>query len=175
MKRKTAIIVLLGLVCVCVYAQTTKKAASEKKDVASYYADRFHGRKMANGEKYHRDSFTCAHLRFALGTMLRVRNPKNSKECIVEVTDRGPYSRRFTIDLSRAAARHLGIIGSGFAVVEVTPFHGGKVPYRLGPIDYPEVTELEIDYEPAASYPYPVWQDSADESKEPVIRLPLSK
>lgn len=175
MKRKPAIIALLGMVCLCVFAQTKKNATSRNKDVASYYADRFHGRRMANGERYHRDSFTCAHLRFPLGTMLRVRNPKNNKECIVRVTDRGPYSRRFTIDLSRAAARHLGIIGAGFAVVEVTPFHGGKVPYRLGPVEYPEVTELEIDYEPAASYPYPAWQDTIEEAREPAIRLPLSK
>lgn len=175
MKRKPAIIALLAMVCLCVFAQTKKNATSRNKDVASYYADRFHGRRMANGERYHRDSFTCAHLRFPLGTMLRVRNPKNNKECIVRVTDRGPYSRRFTIDLSRAAARHLGIIGAGFAVVEVTPFHGGKVPYRLGPVEYPEVTELEIDYEPAASYPYPAWQDTIEEAREPAIRLPLSK
>lgn len=175
MKRKPAIIALLAMVCLCVFAQTKKNATSRNKDVASYYADRFHGRRMANGERYHRDSFTCAHLRFSLGTMLRVRNPKNNKECIVRVTDRGPYSRRFTIDLSRAAARHLGIIGAGFAVVEVTPFHGGKVPYRLGPVEYPEVTELEIDYEPAASYPYPAWQDTIEEAREPAIRLPLSK
>lgn len=175
MKREPTILVLLVLACVCVCAQTTKKATPQKKDVASYYADRFHGRKMANGEKYHRDSFTCAHLKYELGTVLRVRNPKNNKECVVRVTDRGPYSRRFTIDLSRAAARHLGIVKSGFAVVEVTPFHDDKVPYRLGPVDYSDVTELEIDYEPAVSYPFPVWQDTIEEPKEPVILLPLSK
>ena len=79
---------------------------------ASYYADRFHGRKMANGEIYHRDSMTCAHLRYPLGTWLHVRNITNNKEVVVQVTDRGPFSRKFVIDLSRAAARELGIVGA---------------------------------------------------------------
>ena len=77
-----------------------------ERGVASYYHDKFHGRRMANGDIYHKDSFTCAHRRYALGTWLRVTNVRNGKAVIVQVTDRGPYSRRFTIDLSRAAARY---------------------------------------------------------------------
>lgn len=46
-----------------------------QKGKASYYANRLHGRTMSNGEKYHKDSMTCAHLKYPLGTMLRVRNP----------------------------------------------------------------------------------------------------
>ena len=100
---------------------------------ASYYHDRFHGRKMANGKIYHRDSMTCAHLRYPLGTWLHVRNLSNGKEVIVQVTDRGPYSRKFVIDLSRAAARELGIIQYGFRPVEITPFNPARVPYQIEP------------------------------------------
>ncbi len=174
MRHKTILFLASSIVCLSIIGQPKKKSKRDK-DVASYYADRFHGRKMANGIKYHRDSFTCAHLTFPLGTTLRVRNPKNNKECIVKVTDRGPYSRKFTIDLSRAAARHLDILRSGWAVVEVTPYHDGTIPYRLGPVNYTEVPELDIDYEPVMSYPYPIWQDDSLEIKEPAIRLPLSK
>ncbi len=153
---------------------TTK--VKTKKDVASYYADRFHGRKMANGEPYHRDSFTCAHLKYAFGTILKVRNPANQKECLVEVTDRGPYSRKFTIDLSRAAARYLGIIQRGHMPVEITPYYSGTVPYKLGPMEYPEIPELVLNYDPAVTYPYPVWRkDTTQTTKEPELRLPLSK
>lgn len=112
---------------------------------------------MANGDKYNRDSFTCAHLKFPLGTILKVRNIRNKKECIVKVTDRGPYSQKFIIDLSRAAAKHLGILGGGFTQVEITPYYSGTVPYRLGPAEVPEIPELAIDYVPAAVYPHPAW------------------
>jgi rare lipoprotein A len=52
--------------------------------------------------------------------MLQVTNPKNGKSVIVKVTDRGPYGRRFMIDLSYKAAREIDIIGHGYSVVEVT-------------------------------------------------------
>ena len=97
---------------------------------ASYYADRFHGRRMANGQLYHRDSMTCAHLRYPLGTKLLVRNIVNGREVVVTVTDRGPYTRKFVIDLSRAAARQLDIIHYGFQPVEIFPFIAGRIPYK---------------------------------------------
>lgn len=125
---------------------------------ASYYADRFHGRRMANGQLYHRDSMTCAHLKFPFGTLLKVRNPLNDRTVIVRVTDRGPYSKRFVIDLSRAAARELDIIRSGFMMVEITPYYPNEVPYRPEEDSLPEIPELDLQYTPAATYPDPAWQ-----------------
>ena len=104
---------------------------------------------MSNGRPYHRDSMTCAHLRYPLGTWLRVRNITNGKEVIVQVTDRGPYSRKFVIDLSRAAARELDIIQYGYRPVEITPFVEGKVPYRFYPPT--ERPELDLGYSPTMS------------------------
>ena len=128
------------------------------KGNASYYSDRLHGRRMANGERYHRDSMTCAHLKFPFGTMLKVRNPLNDRTVIVRVTDRGPFSKRFIIDLSRAAARELGIITAGFRMVEITPYHAGEIPYRAEEDSLPEIPELNLQYTPAATYPDPIWQ-----------------
>ena len=125
---------------------------------ASYYAERFHGRRMANGQLYHRDSMTCAHLKFPFGTLLKVRNPLNDRTVIVRVTDRGPYSKRFIIDLSRAAARELDIIRSGFMMVEITPYHPNEIPYRPEDDSLPEIPELDLQYTPAATYPDPAWQ-----------------
>ena len=51
------------------------------KGYASYYANMLHGLRMANGELYHRDSMTCAHLRLPFGTLLMVRNPRNGRSC----------------------------------------------------------------------------------------------
>lgn len=125
---------------------------------ASYYADRFHGRTMSNGEIYHRDSMTCAHLRYPLGTWLHVRNLVNGKEVVVRVTDRGPYSGKFVIDLSRAAAQKLGIIYYGFQPVEITPLVAARVPY-LYP-DSPEKPEMDLGFSEDADWLQPYWEDS---------------
>ena len=88
---------------------------------ATYYNKKMKGHHTSDGGKYHPDSLTCAHLTYPFGTLLKVRNPKNEKEVIVKVTDRGPHSRRLIIDLSFRAAKELDIVRAGIAMVEVTP------------------------------------------------------
>lgn len=129
---------------------------------ASYYSDRLHGRLMSNGKPYHRDSMTCAHLRYPLGTWLRVRNLSNDKEVAVQVTDRGPYSRKFVIDLSRAAARELGIIQHGYRPVEITPFIPLRVPYLYRPSS--EKPELSLGFSDDEDVLQPYWEDSLAQS-----------
>ena len=126
---------------------------------ASYYADYFHGRTMSNGERYHRDSMTCAHLHYPLGTILKVRNITNDKEVIVRVTDRGPYSRKFVIDLSRAAARQLDIIHYGWRPVEITPYTPGRVPYVYKPSREKPVLNLGFSTDEDDLEPY--WQEDS--------------
>lgn len=147
---------LLLIPCSLLLAQTPMI-----KGNASYYSDKLHGHRMANGERYNKDSMTCAHLKFPFGTRLKVRNPLNNRTVIVRVTDRGPYSKRFIIDLSRAAARELGIIRAGFSMVEITPYHGGEIPYRAEEDSLPEIPELDLQYTPAATYPDPIWQQDS--------------
>ena len=135
---------------------------------ASYYSDKLHGRTMSNGRPYHRDSMTCAHLKFPFGTMLKVKNPINDKEVIVTVTDRGPYSKRYIVDLSRAAAKDLGLIHRGWAMVEITPYIPQKVPYKLKQ-ELPEIPELNIEYSPIAIYPDPAWKDDSIIARKGVV------
>lgn len=102
-------------------------AAAQSKGKASYYGNKFHGRRMSDGSRYHRDSLTCAHRTYPFGTMLRVTNTTNGREVVVKVTDRGPYGHGRVIDLSYAAAKDLGMITSGITHVEIakisdTPF-----------------------------------------------------
>lgn len=85
---------------------------------ATYYGNRWHGRRTSSGEVYHKDSLTCAHRTLPFGTLLRVTNPKNGKEVIVKVTDRGPFRRGAIVDLSMAAAKQLDIVRDGVARVE---------------------------------------------------------
>lgn len=114
--------VMYPLLCLLL-AQSSTLYSAERQDTivgrATYYSDKFQGRKMSNGEKYHRDSLTCAHMKLPFGTMLKVTNQKNNKEVILRVTDRGPHSKRFIIDVSRAAAETLGFSRDGVAKVQV--------------------------------------------------------
>ncbi len=157
MKQKTltaiAAIFLLGINTII--AQRLKP----QRGNASYYADYFHGRTMSNGERYHRDSMTCAHLYYPLGTWLKVRNITNGKEVVVRVTDRGPYSRKFVIDLSRAAARQLDIIHYGWRPVEITPFTPGHIPYAYTPTRDKPVLNLGFSDDEDDLAPY--WQEDS--------------
>lgn len=86
---------------------------------ASYYADKFHGRSTASGEKYDKTLFTCAHMTLPYGTNLKVTNLDNKKTVVVRVNDRGPFSPNRIIDVSRAAAEALDIIAKGVAKVRI--------------------------------------------------------
>lgn len=131
--HKRIVILTLALSAIMSYGYAQKNAL-RTIGYASYYHDRFHGRRMANGQLYHRDSLTCAHLKFPLGTMLRVRNIKTGKEITVRVTDRGPYSDRFIVDLSYRAARELEVIGSAKVEVELTPLGDIFIPFRISKV-----------------------------------------
>jgi len=87
--------------------------------VASYYGRRFHGRLTANGERFNMNAMTAAHKSLRFGTKVRVTNPRNGKFVVVRINDRGPFIRGRTIDLSREAARRIGMISSGHARVKL--------------------------------------------------------
>jgi rare lipoprotein A len=96
----------------------------EKTDVpvyetglASWYGAPFHGKRTATGERYDMNAMTAAHKTMPLPSYALVRNPANGRQVVVKVNDRGPFVKGRIIDLSRAAARRLGI--SGVAQVEV--------------------------------------------------------
>ena len=86
---------------------------------ASYYAEDFHGKRTSNGERFNMYDYTCAHKSLPFGTILRVTNLSNGKTCDVRVNDRGPFVATREIDLSKAAAVKLDMIGSGTAKVKL--------------------------------------------------------
>ncbi len=124
---------------------------------ASFYSDKFHGRRTASGELYNKDSMTCAHLNYPFGTILKVRNPVNDRTVYVRVTDRGPYVKHRVIDLSRAAARELDIIPAGFAMVEITPFLPIEIPLKPQDDGVSETTDLGFLYFSPIAFPEPIW------------------
>jgi len=86
---------------------------------ASYYADRFKGRKTASGELYHPDSLFAAHKSLSFGTTVKVTNIKNGKSVLVRVNDRGPFVEGRIIDLSGSAMRLLGGLDEGVIDVKI--------------------------------------------------------
>jgi rare lipoprotein A len=89
-----------------------------ERGIASWYGKPFHGRRTANGEVYNMYAMTAAHRTMPLPSYAKVRNPKNGREIVVRVNDRGPFIGKRIIDLSYAAAIKLGIT-NGVAPVEV--------------------------------------------------------
>jgi rare lipoprotein A len=88
---------------------------------ASYYAKRFDGRKTTSGHRYHPEKMTAAHQSLPLGTVVRVVNSATSQEVHVTINDRCAKKAYHFIDLSRAAARKIGLWGKGKIRVVIIP------------------------------------------------------
>ncbi|MEE8359710.1 MAG: septal ring lytic transglycosylase RlpA family protein [Candidatus Omnitrophota bacterium] len=87
--------------------------------MASWYGDKWRGRKTANGERFDPDKLTAAHRLLPFGTVVMVTNLENGLQVRVVINDRGPHINGRIIDLSRAAARKLGMIEDGLAKVKL--------------------------------------------------------
>lgn len=99
---------------------TARRLSEEgESGVASYYAEKFHGRKTSSGERYDMHDHTCAHRWLPFGTKLRVTNVQNNRSVVVRVNDRGPWKHGRIIDVSKAAAIELDMIRAGTATVRV--------------------------------------------------------
>ena len=70
---------------------------------ASYYANKFNGKRTSSGVRFDNDKYTAAHRKLPFGTKLKITNEENGKSVIVEVIDRGPFSRGREIDLTKRA------------------------------------------------------------------------
>jgi rare lipoprotein A len=95
---------------------------------ASYYADFFAGRKMANGEPMRPQSNNAASRTLPLGTTAIVTNLENGRSAEVEIKDRGPYVDGRIIDVSPGTARELGMLEDGVVRVEVVPLSVPRKP-----------------------------------------------
>ena len=108
----------------------TKINASRPKRVlygmASFYANKFNGRRTALGEIFNQKKFTCACNVLPLGTWIRVTNLRNGRTVIVKTNDRLHPKMKRIIDLTRAAATQLGYVGNGLTRVKVEVI--GKKP-----------------------------------------------
>lgn len=87
--------------------------------VASWYGGRFHGRRTASGEVFDQNELSAAHRSWPFGLKVRVTNLHNGESVVVKINDRGPYVEGRSIDLSRAAARAIGLVERGIGLVKM--------------------------------------------------------
>ena len=97
----------------------TKKATRVFYGQASFYSNKFNGRRTASGETFDQKKFTCACNVLPLGTWIKVTNLRNGRSAIVKVNDRIHPKMKRIVDLSRAAAQKLGYISNGLTRVKV--------------------------------------------------------
>ena len=127
--RKPRVFLCLFLILCCAAAYT------EERGIASYYAGKFQGRLTANGEIFDTNRYTAAHKTLPFNTIARVTSAETGKHVLVRINDRGPFVRGRIIDLSRAAAENIDMVGSGLSqvTVEVVALGDGKTFHNSGP------------------------------------------
>ncbi|MBI4800085.1 MAG: septal ring lytic transglycosylase RlpA family protein, partial [Desulfarculus sp.] len=90
-----------------------------ERGIASWYGPNFHGKRTSNGEQYNMESLTAAHKTLPMDTWVEVTNQESGRQLVLRINDRGPFVDGRIIDLSKAAARDLVVLGRGTARVEV--------------------------------------------------------
>lgn len=119
MEKKSIFCLILAVgLCAVTFAANTV-GVYKSNAVASYYADKFHGRKTANGETFDMYALTAAHKSLPFNTMVKVTNLDNGKSVVVRINDRGPFVAGREIDVSKAAASKLGMLSAGTARVSL--------------------------------------------------------
>ncbi len=120
----TAFILNLLIGCSSTSAEGTNKTMAYSKSheltgLASWYSEKFHGKRTASGERYDKDAFTAAHKSLPFGTVVRVTNTANAKTVDVKINDRGPFVKGRVIDLSQKAFEQIGNIKEGVAPIKI--------------------------------------------------------
>jgi rare lipoprotein A len=92
-----------------------------ERGYASWLGPGFEGRRTASGERFNMHALTAAHRTLPFGTHVLVRNPRNNKQVVVRINDHGPNKTDRLIDLSRAAAKAIDMLGHGVIEVDIMP------------------------------------------------------
>ena len=109
-------------------ASTALLALSAQAATVTYYGDKFHGRKTANGERFNQNAMTCASNTHKFGTHLKVTNTANGKSVVCRVNDRGGFGKYgVTLDLSKGAFAQIAPLSQGRARVTIETVSGGTV------------------------------------------------
>ncbi|AEA34260.1 septal ring lytic transglycosylase RlpA family protein [Hippea maritima] len=121
-----------------------------QEGIASWYGPNFHGKRTANGEVYNMYDHTAASKTLPFNTIVRVINLNNGKSTVVRINDRGPFVKNRIIDLSYAAAKDIGMIGTGTAPVKIVVIGGNSYAknsytYKSKPQNIDELDKITIN------------------------------
>ena len=125
MKQTKLVFISVLSVILTACSTAPNKINSQQSDIsergkASFYADKYHGRTTASGERFSQQAATAAHLKLPFGTRVNVTNIANNKSVVVKINDRGPYIRGRIIDLSKAMFEKIADPKVGVIDVTVT-------------------------------------------------------
>jgi rare lipoprotein A len=121
------LLIFLTSFCSIGLAKTTQNhPLNGQTGTASYFSDKFHGKRTTSGEPYNKFALTAAHASLPFGTLLRVVNLRNNQSVDVRVNGRPHKSNRRLLDLSRQAAQQLGFIQAGLTKVKITVLRLGE-------------------------------------------------
>ncbi len=111
----------LASVCSVSYAKTEKHGllSIEQSGIASYYSDKMHGQRTANGEVYDKNALTAAHPSLPFGSLVRVVNLSNNRSVDLRINSRAGHRNRRLLDVSKQAAKELGFVQAGLAKVKL--------------------------------------------------------
>jgi len=177
--KRTSISLFACLIVVLLTAQYAAAQAFQgsteevfrQEGIASWYGAQFEGRPTASGEIFNPGLFTAAHPTLPFGTFLIVTNRNNNRQVSVRVNDRGPFVDGRIIDLSQAAAEHLGMIVTGTApvIIETIPGSLPQAPAQQPPAQVQQaqprvvqqqpqqvVVQPQVQQQPLAQQPAPV-------------------
>ncbi|GAB0157484.1 hypothetical protein CHRYSEOSP005_27620 [Chryseobacterium sp. Alg-005] len=118
MMKRFILVIIMMISTLGVYSFKNNATDAKKTSYASYYHDKFNGRKTASGEIFDNSKFTAANRTLPFGTMVKVTNLKNGKEVIVKINDRGPFHSSRALDISKAAFNEIGNTDHGTIPVE---------------------------------------------------------
>ena len=107
------------------------KVSVSKPMTASWYGEKFHGKKTASGELFNMYDMTAAHKSLPLSSYVEVTNLKNHRSIVVRINDRGPFHSSRSMDLSLAAAKELGMKGP--TPIEITPIANNQLSTPANP------------------------------------------
>jgi rare lipoprotein A len=117
--RALALLLTTSLLAILLTACGGSKSAFTQSGQGSYYADKFKGRPTASGATYRPSKLTAAHNTLPFGTKIRVTNTRTGRSVKVVVNDRGPHVKGRIVDVSKRAARKLGLIDAGVVPVQL--------------------------------------------------------
>ncbi len=117
MKRGTLLIIMM-ISTLGLYSFSKYNADDAKTSFASFYHDKFNGRKTASGEIFSNSKMTAANRTLPFGTNVKVTNMRTGKSVIVKINDRGPFHSSRALDLSKAAFKEIGNTSRGTMPVE---------------------------------------------------------